>query len=277
MMREEFEREYRKSIEEISLPSILKKDYECKLCLKERTDTKTLLVCKRDNGKPYILKIAQHNRGHILLCEKNILSELRYAGLEMFPMPLLFIKEGESVFYLREYIEGETLFGLVKRKGCMPENTLCQTGIRLCRLLEILHRQNPPVIHRDIKPENIVYTPKHIFTLIDFETARKYSPEKQHDTYVMGSRPTAAPEQFGYAQTDQRTDIYGLGMTMNYLACGTYDRRDLKNTKISRGIRRIIFKATSFDPDERFQSAEHLRCVLMQHRKIIGNHQHSWK
>ena len=276
MRREEFEKEYRKNIEEIPLPDILKKDYRCESCLKERTDTKTLLVYKKDNRKPYILKIAEHNRGRILLCEKNILSELRHAGIENFPMPLLFMKEGESVYYLREYIEGKTLFELVKRKGCMSENVLCLTGIRLCRLLEILHSQQLPVIHRDIKPENIIYTRKHTFTLTDFETARKYSPEKEHDTYVMGSRPTAAPEQFGYAQTDQRTDIYGLGMTMNYLACGTYERKDLKKTEISGGLRKIIYKATSFDPDKRYQSAGQLCAALMRHRNkmMIGNRQH---
>lgn len=51
MRREEFEKEYRKNIEEIPVPDILKKDYRCKSCLKERTDTKTLLVYKKDNRK----------------------------------------------------------------------------------------------------------------------------------------------------------------------------------------------------------------------------------
>ena len=60
MRREEFEKEYRKNIEEIPIPDILKKDYKCESCLKERRDTKTLLVYKKDNKRPYILKIAEH-------------------------------------------------------------------------------------------------------------------------------------------------------------------------------------------------------------------------
>ena len=63
---------------------------------------------------------------------------------------------------------------------------------------------------------------------------------------------------------------------MNYLACGTYERKDLKKTEISGGLRRIIYKATSFDPDKRYQSAEQLCAALMRHRNkmMIGNRQH---
>lgn len=277
MMREEFESQYRKYLETMELPEILKNKIILRKCLKERQDICTLLVYNKNTDKNYTLKAADSKRGEVLEREMQILQELVQAGIQVFPKPELLIKENGMTYYLREYVEGETLLSIIKRRGCMPERVLALTGIQLCDLLELLHKQQPPVIHRDIKPENIVYTGKHTFTLIDFETARKYSGKKSRDTVIMGSRPTAAPEQFGFSQTDCRTDIYGLGMTLLFLAVGTYEQKDLKAAGISGRLRRIILKATAFDPGKRYHTVGHLRKDLMKctNRKLKpqGNRQ----
>ena len=62
------------------------------------------------------------------------------------------------------------------------------------------------MIHRDIKPENIVVTPGGEVVFIDFGTMRSYKKDGSRDTFVVGTRGTAAPEQYGYIQTDQRTE-----------------------------------------------------------------------
>lgn len=264
MKREEFEKEYRNSLKSIELPDALKNKLECVDCLKERPDICTLLTYSKEDHKNYILKIADRSRGNMLVCEWNILRMLADCGIRNFPAPIFLLEENGITYYVREYAEGDTLLGLAKRKGCMPEAVLLQTGIQLCRLLEILQDQNPPVIHRDLKPENIVYMKKNTFTFIDFETARRYSRGKSYDTLVMGSRPTAAPEQFGFAQTDCRTDIYGLGMTLLYLACGTYDKKSLEQAEISGRLRKIILKSVEFDPERRYQTAEKMRLDLIR-------------
>lgn len=266
MKREEFEREYLKNLEDIVLPNTLNIQIEIVLCLKEKLDIQTFLVHNKYKNYYYILKIAYKNRGKVLKYEQNILKEIADAGIDKFPKPEFFLKEGAITYSMREYVEGETLLSLVKKRGCMPEKTLVNTAIYLCRLLEILHGQQPPIVHRDIKPENIVYTKKHTFTFIDFETARKYSPNKDYDTLVMGSRSTAAPEQYGFSQTDCRTDIYGLGMTLLYLACGSYDQKDLKESGLSRRLQKIIQKALAFDPDKRYANARQFRKELSRYK-----------
>lgn len=264
MMREEFERMYWKNLEEVDLPDVLKDKVCLEGCLKQREYMCTLLVSHVSTGKKYVLKIADKKRGRILECERDILQELYQKGIHVFPRPESLIEEKETLYYIREYISGESLLSVVKKRGCMPERVLAVTAIKLCGLLEILHKQNPPVIYRDIKPENIIYKGHGAFTFIDFETARKYSRKKAQDTLIMGSRPTAAPEQFGYSQTDSRTDIYGLGMTMLFLACGNYDRKYLKNIQMSVRLRRIIRKATAFNPDKRYPTAGCLRRDLLK-------------
>lgn len=264
MIREEFEKEYQKRLEEIVLPDTLRENFTCIDCLKERKDICTLLLCDRTTDQKYVLKIAQDSRKRMLEYEEHILQELFESGNHAFPRPQLLLKEGASTYFLREYAEGETLLTIVKKRGCMPEKVLIRTAIQLCDLLELLHSQKPPVIHRDIKPENIIFTKSKKFTLIDFETARRYSSGKKRDTLIIGSRPTAAPEQFGYAQTDGRTDIYGLGMTLLFLACGTYERKDLRNVCISRKLRKVILKTIAFDPAKRYKNVALLRKELVK-------------
>lgn len=267
MMHEEFEKMYWRNLEEIDLPDVLKKKVRLEGCLKQREHMCTMLVSHIITGKKYVLKIADKKRGRVLECERDILQKLYQKGIHVFPRPKCLIEEKNMLYYVREYIAGENLLSVVKRKGCMPEKVLAETGIKLCNLLEILHRQNPPVIYRDIKPENIIYKGNGDFTFIDFETVRKYSRKKEQDTFIMGSRPTAAPEQFGYSQTDPRTDIYGLGMTLLFLVSGNYERKNLKNIQMSARLRKIIRKATAFNPDKRYPTVGYLRRDLWRYLK----------
>jgi serine/threonine protein kinase len=76
------------------------------------------------------------------------------------------------------------------------------------------------VIFRDLKPSNIMLTSQNEFFLIDFGIARNYTPGKARDTTPLGSPGFAPPEQYGRTQTDQRSDIYSLGATMQTLITG---------------------------------------------------------
>ena len=102
------------------------------------------------------------------------------------------------------------------------------------------------MIYRDIKPENILLLPDGGIGLIDFGIARQFKDGKDTDTRHMGTRATAAPEQYGYAQTDQRTDLYSLGMTLIWLLTGRYDRDSLTQTEeISPHLRSVLEKAVA--------------------------------
>ena len=85
---------------------------------------------------------------------------------------------------------------------------------QLCECLDTLHTLNPPIIHRDIKPENIIYHDNKV-TLLDFGIARFLDSKKSKDTLILGSVGYAAPEQFGFHQSDARTDLYAVGVLCN--------------------------------------------------------------
>jgi tRNA A-37 threonylcarbamoyl transferase component Bud32 len=125
-------------------------------------------------------------------------------------------------YLVMQYIEGQTLEERLQqsRHGYLPTNKVLKIGLALTNVLEYLHGQHPPVIFRDLKPANIMLTRSGRIYLIDFGIARHFAPEKKRDTGPLGSPGYAAPEQYGGTQTDARTDIYGLGATLQKLFTG---------------------------------------------------------
>jgi tRNA A-37 threonylcarbamoyl transferase component Bud32 len=125
-------------------------------------------------------------------------------------------------YLVMQYIKGQTLEECIQqsRHGYLPTNQVLKIGQALTDVLGYLHSRRPPVIFRDLKPANIMLTPGGHVYLIDFGIARRFAPEKARDTGPLGSPGYAAPEQYGHAQTDARTDIYGLGATLQTLFTG---------------------------------------------------------
>jgi Protein kinase domain len=121
-----------------------------------------------------------------------------------------------------DYIEGETLEDMLQkvRGGALPVKKALDIAIALCDVLGYLHEQRPPIIFRDVKPANIMITPQDRVYLIDFGIARLYRPGQAKDTGALGSPGYASPEQYGKAQTTPRSDIYGLGATLQTLITG---------------------------------------------------------
>ncbi len=154
------------------------------------------------------------------------------------------------VFVLEEYVSGETLREIID-KGNVPKESVKQYMLMICEALKALHNNEPKIVHRDVKPENIIVTRDGKIKLIDFDIARIYKQNGEHDTLLMGTRDYASPEQFGYMQTDERSDIYSAGILLKelYYACGD------KSLYI-RYLQRIIKKATRFDPEKRYSSIE---------------------
>ncbi len=126
-------------------------------------------------------------------------------------------------FYLvMDFIDGKTLHQLLKEAKGQPLG-IAQTLLyarQLCDVLAYLHQHNPPIIFRDVKPANVMVTENgHVF-LIDFGIARFFKEGQQQDTILLGSPGYAPPEQHGIAQTNPRSDLYGLGATLHYCLTG---------------------------------------------------------
>ncbi len=129
----------------------------------------------------------------------------------------------EDRFYLvMEYIEGVTLEAKIKEaEGAgIPIAQVVEWGLQIADVLAYLHSQQPPIIFRDLKPANIMVQPDENIRLIDFGIARRFNPEAQKDTALLGSVGYSPPEQFGRHQTDTRSDIYAFGATLHHLATG---------------------------------------------------------
>lgn len=148
------------------------------------------------------------------------------AGLQHPNLPGIhdYFEEAGRWYLVMSFIEGETLahyLAHAQGQRLTLEETL-RIGLALCHVLSYLHTQRPPIIFRDLKPSNIMRnTNGHIY-LIDFGIARHFKPGQAKDTTSYGSMGYAPPEQYGRAQTNERSDIYSLGVTL-YECLSGYD------------------------------------------------------
>lgn len=171
------------------------------------------------------------------------------------------VEDEDKLIIIEEYIHGESLAARLAQVGVYSEAEVCQLMITICDVLEQLHYLPVPVIHRDLKPENILVQENGYVKIIDFNTAKQYEEGRGQDTIIMGTREYAAPEQYGFKQSDARTDIYAMGVMMNYLLTREYPRIFVyleKSKKLER-MTYIIRKCTAFDPEERYQNVMELR------------------
>ena len=246
---------------EITLPPEFLETYEVVSCLSRRESGGVWRLARRTDGAPFVLKAVP--AGTEDLGESfQILKRLWPLLPRAVPEPVSQFQAGEMDCLLRSYLPGETLAQRREREDGCPEALCVSLGQKLCALLAVLHGQEPPVIHRDIKPENIILLPDGEVGLIDFGIARQFKDGKDTDTRRMGTRATAAPEQYGYAQTDRRTDLYALGMTLIWALTGHYDREELQEAEISPRLRKTLEKAVAFAPEDRFQDAAALSAAL---------------
>lgn len=241
--------------------------------LKEGEDLCTVLVKETATGIFCVLKWGRKIQAEMLQNEMEILQKLTEMGLTGIPKAYRIFEENGGVYFLREYIEGTPLSQMVMQKGGIQERELCKISLKICQAVENFQKLEDPMIHRDIKPENIVVTPTGETVFIDFGTMRSYKKDSQRDTFVVGTRGTAAPEQYGYRQTDQRTDVYAIGQTMLYMVTESYELDQLSECKISRKLKKIIEKACSFEPDKRYADAAELRKAIEKcqedNRKVV--------
>ena len=157
---------------------------------------------------------------------------------------------------LEEYMEGRTLEDMLQEKEKMPEALAVLYITKLCKALEKLHKAG--LVHRDIKPSNIIITPDGSLYLIDFDIARTHKTGRDADTEILGTQGYAAPEQFGFHQTDAQADIYSAGVLLNKLLTGKLPHECFAKGSIAYVIRRCL----QMDTARRYRSAGALKKAL---------------
>ena len=246
--REQFLREYQTQVlDDLLLPPCLSAQYIPQACLKD--GERQVYLVRDQAGLPAVLKLQPAGREDALKQEYELLRGLRHPQL---PQPMTYLEWEGMEYLVREYVDGISLHEQVTAQGPLSPDKVREMALSLCQVLQYLHSQNPPVICRDVKPQNVVLDPSGRCHLIDLGAARRHRPEQQGDTVFLGTQVTAPPEQFGYQQTDQRSDLYSLGILMRFLLTGSFD---LSKRDMGPGyLRRVIRRCTAFDPENRYSS-----------------------
>lgn len=167
------------------------------------------------------------------------------------------VENDTEVIVIEEYIEGKTIEQIVQERK-IEEKEAAEIINELCKGLAFLHHAQPPIICRDLKAENIIVGNQGCIKIIDFNIARFYQKNKKHDTVFMGTAGYAAPEQFGFSQSDNRADIYSLGVLLNYMLTKQFPADCIADGK----LRPIIQKCVHIDREQRYQCVEELQADL---------------
>ncbi len=210
--------------------------------------------------------------GNSILTEINVMTKLDHQYL---PRIVGIKNNGNTSSVIMDYIEGEPLSEVLEKYGAQSEENVIKWAKQLCEALLYLHTQTPPIIYRDMKPSNIMLKPDGNIRVIDFGIAKEYR-ENAKDSVPVGTKGYAAPEQC-QCYTDERSDIYALGMTIHYLLTGVnpcikvkdkkgktkvivreYQPIRYYNPKLSEEIELVIDKCVKENPEERYQNCSEL-------------------
>lgn len=244
---------------------------------------------------PYVRKVISRESG--LGCAYVELFKLQRQGMRFRQLPRI-IDCRESVGSLEvllEYVRGRTLAQVVAGASPAGRDMLARELIpAICDAVSELHGAlESPLVHRDLTPSNVICPDVRSCSaagsrpaarscsaagsgraassccpvLIDFGIARVWREGEEADTTHFGTRSYAPPEQYGFGQTDVRSDVYALGMLTFFCLTGREatpaDREcDFACAEVSPAWRGVITKATSLDPDDRYQSVAEMRDAL---------------
>lgn len=189
---------------------------------------------------------------------RDVYEQLASVRIEGVPAVKECVADDGKLIVVEEYVQGRSLKQVLDEQGLLNEEQAYDIAVQLADVLVRLHQLEPAIVHRDIKPSNIIIEKNGHVNLIDFNAARHVNADKNEDTRMLGTVYFAAPEQFGFGQSDERTDIYGLGATINYIMTGDKPGAGIAECRFSD----ILKKCLMVDAKDRYQSAEELRGVL---------------
>jgi formylglycine-generating enzyme required for sulfatase activity/tRNA A-37 threonylcarbamoyl transferase component Bud32 len=201
----------------------------------------------------------------------RFLREIRVTAQLSHPHILPLLDSGEAdglLFYVTPYIEGESLRHRLERDGKLPLDEALRITREVADGLESAHRRG--VIHRDVKPENILLEEDHA-VIADFGIARavaESSDERLTATGIaVGTPEYMSPEQMMAGRAgpiDARTDVYALACVLYELLTGTTPKHGTMaaRAEIPEPVSRVIRRAMSDDPDQRFNTVAELAAAL---------------
>lgn len=211
----------------------------------------SVVFCKSDK-RIYVKKIVDSAAAKIYSSLMQLDSTAFPKIKEILPFEGFFV-------VIEQYITGRTISDIVTNDGALDSKTAADYIRSICRALRLLHKNG--IIHRDITENNVMICDSGVIKLIDFNISHNADATRSKDTVVMGTSGYAAPEQFGFMRSDERTDIYSLGVLYNYMLTGTTELDSTKTTG-DKNADIIIKKCTRFAPNDRVQSCDEILKML---------------
>lgn len=181
-------------------------------------------------------------------CSADTIKIIKNLNAPYFPQIYYIIERTRTTTVIEEYIEGEPLDK--SKFSALSERIKIRLLHQLCDAVELMHQHD--IIHRDIKPSNVLLTNDCRIKVIDFDSARIKSAYADSDTRFLGTPGFAPPEQYGFAQTDARADIYALGQLI----------KSVWSDQLPASLSRIARRCTRFDPQQRYSTVAQLKKAL---------------
>ena len=220
------------------LLSSIDTEYETVRTMKNSPRGCVSLLQNRQNGMRFIFR---HYCGN-----GEVYRKLLGISCPNLPQIMEAAESGGMVAVVEEYIQGDSLAELLEGAVFTPAEARKIT-LQLCGALWVLHSMG--AVHRDIKPENVIIRGSKA-VLIDFDSSRIFKGECSADTQILGTTGYAAPEQYGISQTDQRADIYSLGVLLNIMLTGKHPSKELAGGRLGH----IVQKCTMVNPKKRYKN-----------------------
>lgn len=214
-----------------------------------------------DGAGPFVRKKMRQE-----LARRNVWSALTECSSPRLPRVEATYELPEHFVVVYDFVPGRTLSKVIETDGPLAPESAVSLGIELCEAAEELHRHG--IVHRDISPNNTVVAADGAH-LIDLGIARMRVEGASKDTTSLGTWGFASPEQYGFAQTDARSDVYSIGRVLGFALTGIRPDDEAYEQALKSILEhapaklvRAITRACSFEPSARFQSATEMAEAL---------------
>lgn len=194
-----------------------------------------------------------------VLAQRGVWSALGGSTCPRLPRVEATYELPDCVAVVLDYIPGLTLEQAVAERGRLQQNEAVSLAQQICEAVQELHRLG--ILHRDLTPANIIVADDGAH-IIDLGIARPLTDtaNRNRDTTALGTYGFASPEQYGFAPTDVRSDIFSLGRILGFMLTGVYPD-DTRYTPllsddlhVTPRLRAIVERATAFEPSARYQN-----------------------